>query len=75
MRKAHRTLVRFDVLPGEDFTNAITKVGSDTLRRLAEEEAKILRATPMAKEIRTNWRDRVQTLVPRYNSGSRPDCC
>jgi len=38
-----------------------------TLRRLAEEGAKILRESPYAKEVRTNWRERVQALVPRYN--------
>jgi multidrug efflux pump subunit AcrB len=39
----------------------------DTLRRLAEEGAKILRDTPTAKEIRTNWREPVQALVPLFN--------
>jgi multidrug efflux pump subunit AcrB len=38
-----------------------------TLRRLAEEGATILRDSPYAKEVRTNWRERVQALVPRYN--------
>ena len=27
----------------------------------------ILRDTPMAKEIRTNWREPVQALVPSFN--------
>jgi len=39
----------------------------DTLRRLAEEGADILRDTPLAKEVRVNWRNRVQELVPHYN--------
>jgi multidrug efflux pump subunit AcrB len=38
-----------------------------TLRRLAEEGADILRDSPYAKEVRVNWRERVQALVPRYN--------
>lgn len=38
-----------------------------TLRRLAEEGANILRDTPLAKEVRVNWRERVLTLVPRLN--------
>jgi multidrug efflux pump subunit AcrB len=38
-----------------------------TLRRLAEEGANILRDCPYAKEVRTNWRERVRALVPRYN--------
>lgn len=38
-----------------------------TLRRLAEEGASILRDCPLAKEVRTNWRERVPALVPRYN--------
>ena len=39
----------------------------DTLRRLAEEGMEILRASPYAKEVRTNWRQRTRKLVPRYN--------
>jgi len=38
-----------------------------TLRRLAEEGANILRGTPLAKEVRVNWRERVPALVPRFN--------
>ena len=38
-----------------------------TLRRLAEEGANILRDCPYAKEVRTNWREQVQALAPRYN--------
>lgn len=38
-----------------------------TLRRLAEEGANILRDTPMAKEVRVNWREPVVALVPRFN--------
>jgi multidrug efflux pump subunit AcrB len=39
----------------------------DTLRRLGEEAADILRDSPYAKEVRINWRERVQVLVPKYN--------
>jgi multidrug efflux pump subunit AcrB len=38
-----------------------------TLRRLAEEGANILRDTPLAKEVRVNWRERVQALAPQFN--------
>ncbi len=38
-----------------------------TLRRLAERGAQILRDTPLAKEVRTNWRERVPALVPLFN--------
>jgi multidrug efflux pump subunit AcrB len=38
-----------------------------TLRRLAEEGANILRETPLAKEVRVNWRERVRVLVPQFN--------
>jgi len=37
------------------------------LRGLAEQGMNILRDSPFAKEVRVNWRDRVQALVPRYN--------
>lgn len=39
----------------------------DTLRKLAEQGSNILRDTPMAKEVRVNWRERVQSLIPQYN--------
>jgi multidrug efflux pump subunit AcrB len=39
----------------------------DTLRRLADEGAEILRNSPYAKEVRVNWRERVQAVVPQYN--------
>jgi multidrug efflux pump subunit AcrB len=39
----------------------------DTLRRLAQEGANILRDSPLAKDVRVNWRERVQALVPQYN--------
>lgn len=39
----------------------------DTLRGLAEKGMEILRASPYAKEVRTNWRQRVRKLVPQYN--------
>jgi multidrug efflux pump subunit AcrB len=38
-----------------------------TLRRLGEEGARILRDTPLAKDVRVNWRQRVRALVPRFN--------
>lgn len=38
-----------------------------TLRRLAEQGAEILRDTPLAKEVRINWRDRVPAITPRFN--------
>jgi multidrug efflux pump subunit AcrB len=38
-----------------------------TLRRLAEEGANILRDTPLAKDVRVNWRERVPALVPHFN--------
>ncbi len=38
-----------------------------TLRRLADEGVNILRNCPYAKEVRTNWRQRVQALAPQYN--------
>lgn len=37
------------------------------LRRLADQAVTILRDSPYAKEVRTNWREPVQALVPRYN--------
>ena len=39
----------------------------DVLRALAEQGMAILRASPYAKEVRTDWRERVRKLVPRYN--------
>ncbi len=39
----------------------------NTLRQLAEAGEKILRDTPLAKEVRTNWRGRIQALAPLYN--------
>lgn len=39
----------------------------ETLRRLAGEAMAILRANPNAMEVRTNWRNPVRKLVPRYN--------
>lgn len=38
-----------------------------TLRRLASEGVNILRDSPNAKEVRVNWRERVQAVVPRFN--------
>jgi multidrug efflux pump subunit AcrB len=39
----------------------------DDLRRLAEQGVAILRDNPLAKEVRTDWRQRVRKLVPNYN--------
>lgn len=39
----------------------------DVLRRLADQGADTLRGTPLAKEVRVNWRERVQSLRPKYN--------
>jgi multidrug efflux pump subunit AcrB len=39
----------------------------DELRRLAEQGMSILRENPLAKEVRTDWRQRVRKLIPRYN--------
>ena len=41
--------------------------GPDELRRLAEQAKDILRASPLAKEVRTDWRQRVRKLIPQYN--------
>ncbi len=38
-----------------------------TLRRLAAEAANLLRDSRNAKEVRINWRERVQAVVPRFN--------
>lgn len=39
----------------------------DTLRQLAEQGANILRDSPLAKEVRINWRERVPALAPQFN--------
>ncbi|MFN3150354.1 efflux RND transporter permease subunit [Bremerella sp.] len=39
----------------------------ETLRMLAEQGASILRDTPLAKEVRVNWREPVQVLSPQFN--------
>lgn len=39
----------------------------ETLRMLAEQGANILRDTPLAKEVRVNWREPVQVLSPQFN--------
>lgn len=39
----------------------------DVLRKLAAQAADILKANPFTKEVRTNWQDRFQELVPEYN--------
>ncbi|MCC9608279.1 efflux RND transporter permease subunit [Blastopirellula sp. JC732] len=39
----------------------------ETLRSLAEQGAKILRDTPLAKDVRVNWREPVQVLSPQFN--------
>jgi multidrug efflux pump subunit AcrB len=38
-----------------------------TLRRLAGEGVNILRESAYAKEVRSNWRERIQSLAPQYN--------
>src|SRR5215813_1267528 len=39
----------------------------DTLRRLAEEAKQIIAASPQAKIVRTDWRQRVPTIVAEYD--------
>ncbi len=39
----------------------------DVLRGLAEKGMEILRQSPYAKEVRTNWRERIPAVVPRFN--------
>ena len=39
----------------------------EILRGLAEQGANILRDTPLAKEVRVNWRERVLALQPQFN--------
>ena len=39
----------------------------DTLRRLGEEGMEILRASPLAKDVRLDMRQRVRKIVPEYN--------
>lgn len=39
----------------------------DILRGLAEQGMTILQASPYAKEVRTNWRNRHRRIVPAYN--------
>ncbi|WP_149494919.1 efflux RND transporter permease subunit [Roseiconus lacunae] len=39
----------------------------DVLRQLAKQGAEILHDSPFAKEVRTNWRERVQALEPQYS--------
>ena len=39
----------------------------DVLRRLAEEGANILRETPLANEVRVNWREHIQALAPKFS--------
>ena len=39
----------------------------DILRDLAAKGMAILNNSPYAKEVRTNWRTRTRTIVPRYN--------
>ena len=38
----------------------------DVLRALGEKGKTILEASPIAKEVRTNWRERVRKIVPEY---------
>jgi multidrug efflux pump subunit AcrB len=39
----------------------------EVLRDIAEKGMAVLTASPYAKEVRTNWRQRVRKLVPEYN--------
>ena len=39
----------------------------EVLRGLAEQGMEILRATPMAKDVSTDWQQKVRRLVPEYN--------
>jgi len=39
----------------------------DILRSLAQQGMAILEANPMAREVRTNWRNRIRRIVPQYN--------
>ncbi len=39
----------------------------DVLRRLAQQGVEILEASPYAKDVRTNWRNRHRRIVPEYN--------
>jgi len=39
----------------------------NVLRGLAEQGMAILNDSPLAKEVRTNWRTRTRTIVPSYN--------
>ena len=39
----------------------------DTLRRLADEAKEIIAASPQAKVVRTDWRQRVPTIVAVYD--------
>jgi multidrug efflux pump subunit AcrB len=39
----------------------------DVLRSLAQKGMAILEANPMAREVRTNWRNRIRRIVPQYN--------
>ena len=39
----------------------------DVLRSLAQKGMAILEANPMAREVRTNWLNRIRRIVPQYN--------
>jgi multidrug efflux pump subunit AcrB len=39
----------------------------DVLRGLGQQAVAVLEASPYAKEVRTNWRNRVRHIVPEYN--------
>ncbi len=39
----------------------------DILRSLAQQGMAVLEANPMAREVRTNWRNRIRRIVPQYN--------
>ena len=39
----------------------------DTIRALGDKGMAILKASPLAREVRTNWRQKVKKLVPKYS--------
>jgi multidrug efflux pump subunit AcrB len=63
---------KYTVGPGDTWPFELRIAGPagadlDTLRRLGEEGMAILRASPLAKQVRTDMRQRVQKVVVDYN--------
>jgi multidrug efflux pump subunit AcrB len=63
---------RYTVGPGDTWPFELRIAGPaeadlDTLRRLGEESMAILRASPLAKQVRTDMRQRVQKVVVDYD--------